>query len=147
MKRAPYMSESGNNLYMKGSIYAPWILPSSQPLLPKSLQATENILESFCDGPRIMLARTKRLHHIKHGWPRLLQVKDLLVPTILVSVKLLNSLELLGNLLISLLQLLLHSFLVPFKIGIKTVKLRTILKGLIPLPYEAKHQDIRGKSP
>ena len=80
-----------------------------------------------------MVTQSKRLYHVDHSTTCFFQVEDLFIPPVLVVVQLLDGMELLGDLLISLLQLLLYGLFVLSKIGIEPTKFCTISKSLISL--------------
>jgi len=77
-----------------------------------------------------MVTQSKRLYHVDHSTTCFFQVEDLFIPPVLVVVQLLDGMELLGDLLISLLQLLLYGLFVLSKIGIEPTKFCTIPKSL-----------------
>jgi len=77
-----------------------------------------------------MVTQSKRLYHVDHSTTCFFQVEDLFITPVLVVVQLLDGMELLGDLLISLLQLLLYGLFVLSKIGIEPTKFCTIPKSL-----------------
>jgi len=77
-----------------------------------------------------MVTQSKRLYHVDHSTTCFFQVEDLFIPPVLVVVQLLDGMELLGDLLISLLQPLLYGLFVLSKIGIEPTKFCTIPKSL-----------------